>query len=81
MERSWSSLKYYPAICLEWLSRIIRYLSQDSLSVSHDMNLIPPNTKGSIHWPSSSVSSPLPYFNFLFLVLHSIDPIGSFHFP
>ena len=39
IERSRPSLRHCPGICLEYMIKIIRYLSQGSLALSHVMNL------------------------------------------
>jgi hypothetical protein len=63
-KRSWNTLKYHPAICLDGLRKKTKYLSQDSRPSGRDLKPGPPKceagmlttqTLHSVIW-SSSVS-------------------------
>jgi hypothetical protein len=44
----WFVLWHYPGICLEGLRKIIKALSQDSLSADRDLNLGPPKYEAEV---------------------------------
>jgi hypothetical protein len=47
-KRSWPNLRYYPGICPEGLTKTMKTCSQDSWSLSQDLNLGPPECEARV---------------------------------